>query len=420
MKVVVPKQQLMTTKVDYLPLIPDKELDALTKDNSIGFSLKTSPANAASSTYKVNARILQGGESVRVMLRWKREVERVCYGLAAATIDDKVRIAETLMRDTPLTLFQASIMKQAETAKAAARRAAANPAARTAVDGQDVEQFRHLDHFQPALNFVLENLMPKKVLQYVKRNLRRNTRKPKDLKVRMYFQHITRINTEEIPALPPFADDQELRADEIIEVLLYGTPKSWQREMDRQGFNPIEKTPAEVVAFMEQVEAAEDFEGQLVEGKPASSNGNNKKSSSNKDSGNTKGSSKYCALHGKGNHSTDDCRTIKSEVKKLKSNDSKPSGTDRNVRFASKNKTWSKKAEDYKQKSQKELNAMGKVVEKLKKEVNALTKKRKSEDSDEEELHAVERQLEAIDMNGFDIEDLKKSMGETDPDEIST
>ena len=124
MKVVVPKQQLMTTKVDYLPLIPDKELDALTKDNSIGFSLKTSPANAASSTYKVNARILQGGESVRVMLRWKREVERVCYGLAAATIDDKVCIAETLMRDTPLMLFQTSILSQAETAQAAARCAA--------------------------------------------------------------------------------------------------------------------------------------------------------------------------------------------------------------------------------------------------------------------------------------------------------
>ena len=67
MKVVVPKQQLMTTKVDYLPLIPDKELDSLTKDNSIGFSLKTNPANADSSTYKVNVRILQGGESVRVM-----------------------------------------------------------------------------------------------------------------------------------------------------------------------------------------------------------------------------------------------------------------------------------------------------------------------------------------------------------------
>ena len=189
--------------------------------------------------------------------------------------------------------------------------------------------------------------------------------------------------------------------------------------MDRQGFNALEHTPAEVVDFMEQIESAEDFDGHLVETKTTNGNGNNKKSSNNKDTSSSKGSSKYCALHGKGNHSTDECRTVKSEIKKLKSTDSKPSGGG-NVRFASKNKTWSKKAEDYKQKSQKELNAMGKVVEKLKKEVNALTKKRKSEDSDEEELHAVERQLEAIDMNGFDIEDLKKSMGETDSDEIST
>jgi hypothetical protein len=419
MKVVVPKQQLMTTRVDYLPLVPDKDLDSLTKENSIGFSLKTNPTAADSSTYKVNVRILQGGESARVIIRWKRDLERVCHGLNATTINAKIRIAETLMRDTPLTLFQSKILTQSTDAYNIALHTAADAAARAIITGRGIDHYRHLDHFEPALFWAMENLMPKKILLYVKRNLRRSTRKPKDMKVRIFFQHLTRINTEEVPSLPPFGHNQCLGTDEIIEILLHGTPKSWQKEMDRQGFNALEHTPAEVVDFMEQIESAEDFDGHLVETKTTNGNGNNKKSSNNKDTSSSKGSSKYCALHGKGNHSTDECRTVKSEIKKLKSTDSKPSGGG-NVRFASKNKTWSKKAEDYKQKSQKELNAMGKVVEKLKKEVNALTKKRKSEDSDEEELHAVERQLEAIDMNGFDIEDLKKSMGETDSDEIST
>jgi hypothetical protein len=216
--------------------------------------------------------------------------------------------------------------------------------------------------------------------------------------------------------LPPFNDNQELSGDEIIDILLYGTPRSWAKEMDRQGFDPMDHTPAEVVDFMEQIETAEDFDGHVVEHNKTTSNNNNKKSSNgngNKDNGTSK-SGKYCSLHGKGNHTTDDCRTIKSEVKKLKSTDTKTPNTG----YAYKNKSWSKKAEDYKKKSQKELNAMGKVVEKLKKEVNALTKKRKPEDSDEEELHAIERQLDAIDMNGFDIEDLKKSMNQTD-DEVS-
>jgi hypothetical protein len=185
--------------------------------------------------------------------------------------------------------------------------------------------------------------------------------------------------------------------------------------MDRQGFDPLDHSPLEVVDFMEQIETAEDFDGQVVETSKSNNNNNKKSSNGNgKDNGTSK-TGKYCALHGKGNHSTDDCRTIKSEVKKLKSTESKTSGSG----YPSKNKSWSKKAEDYKKKSQKELNAMGKVVEKLKKEVNALTKKRKSDDSsDEEELHAIERQLDAIDMNGFDIEDLKNSMEKAD-DEVS-
>jgi hypothetical protein len=420
MKVAFSKQVTMTAKTDYLPLVPDKDLDALGKENSIGFTLKTSPADANSTTYKINVRILSGGESARVIIRWKRDLERVCEGLNARTIAEKNRITETLLRDLPLTLYQSKMFSQAETAFNAARRAAVDAAARAVVDGHGIAHYQHLDHFAPAIQWVIQNLVPKKILQYVKRNLRRHCRKPKDMKVRVYFQHLSRINTDEIPELPPFNDPQSLNGDEIIDILLYGTPKSWAKEMDRQGFDPMDHTPAEVVDFMEQIETAEDFDGQVVDNNKSTANNANKKSSNNngnkdKDNGTSK-TGKYCALHGKGNHSTDDCRTIKSEVKKLKSTDSKTSGSGSG--YASKNKSWSKKAEDYKKKSQKELNAMGKVVEKLKKEVNALSKKRKSEDSDEEELHAIERQLDAIDMNGFDIEDLKKSMEQAD-DEVS-
>jgi hypothetical protein len=367
----------------------------------------------------MNARILTGGESARVLIRWKRDLERVCYGLAANTIQDKVRIAETLMRDTPLTLFQGKMFQLAQATYETAMDNAANAAARQAVQNNGIPHYQANAHFQPALHWVLQNLMPKNILQYVKRHVRRECRKPKDMKVRIYLQHLIRINTEEIPSLPPFNEEQSLSADEIVDILLHGTPRSWQREMDRQGFAPLEHTPAEVVDFMERIEAAEEFDGHTVTGK-SKDNGGKKSFNQNGKGNDHSKTGKYCALHGKGNHTTDDCRTIKSQVKKLKSSDDNNDKSTKNVRFASKNKTWSKKADDYKKKSQQELNAMGKVVEKLKKEVNALTKKRKSEDSDEEELHAVERQLEAIDMNGFDIEDLKRSMEANEIEEIET
>jgi len=52
-----------------------------------------------------------------------------------------------------------------------------------------------------------------------------------------------------------------LSEDEIIDILLFGAPKSWQREMDRQGFDPLAVAPAETAAFMERIEMSEDFDG---------------------------------------------------------------------------------------------------------------------------------------------------------------
>ena len=80
------------------------------------------------------------------------------------------------------------------------------------------------------------------------------------MKVKIYLQHLLRINNGELNNLPPFIPDQQLAMDELLDILLFGTPKSWQREMDRQGFDPMEHTLSEVVDFMEQIEAAEDFD----------------------------------------------------------------------------------------------------------------------------------------------------------------
>ena len=82
-----------------------------------------------------------------------------------------------------------------------------------------------------------------------------------------------RINTEEIPFIPPAAANQELSNDELIDILLFGTPKSWQREMDRQGFDPLDNTIQAVVAFMERIEESED--PQMRDKKPSAVSNNN-------------------------------------------------------------------------------------------------------------------------------------------------
>ena len=55
------------------------------------------------------------------------------------------------------------------------------------------------------------------------------TRKPLDMSVKQHIMHSCRINTEEIPRCPPVFDNTQcLSDDEIIDILLFGTPKSWQ------------------------------------------------------------------------------------------------------------------------------------------------------------------------------------------------
>jgi len=47
------------------------------------------------------------------------------------------------------------------------------------------------------------------------------------MNIKSYYMNITRINSEETLKLPPkFNKTQSLAEDEIVDILLYGTPKS--------------------------------------------------------------------------------------------------------------------------------------------------------------------------------------------------
>jgi len=95
--------------------------------------------------------------------------------------------------------------------------------------------------------------------------------------------HIYRINTEEIPHCPPVFDNcQCLSDDEIIDILLFSAPKSWQQEMDHQGFDPLTKTPTELAEFMEHIEMSEDINGDKKVA-AVTKKGNNKKKANGKE-----------------------------------------------------------------------------------------------------------------------------------------
>ena len=144
----------------------------------------------------------------------------------------------------------------------------------------------HEDNMTPdvithALNQVIDQMMPRHALQRVQHYLGREYRKPAEMRVRDYYQRLVFINAQELPKLPPFgAGAQQWFNDaDLIDILLFATPKKWQREMDRMGFDPLTKTSSDLLAFMENCEAIEDYDTtrKTVAHKPNNSKNGNKK-----------------------------------------------------------------------------------------------------------------------------------------------
>ena len=412
MKIALPKSDGSKKAVPILTLVDEDSSYRLTKANSASFDLKVSPGDANSSSYKLMVRILEGSEIPRQILRWWHDAQKLFAGLGAMTAATQLPILKAIMWPHVQGLFNTAM-----TTLAGSRYNAAMETAivkdQTRNDGQNTEQDTVRNNGRPyylqvadvitAMETVITGLFPRQILAKSKRCLRRELRKPLDMRVRSYYQYLVRINHEELPGMPPaFNASQSLSDEEMIDIILYGTPKSWQNEMDRQGFDPMENTPEAVIAFMENIEATED----RPDSKPKS-NGKDKKDSKkakNSSNGNPKeGKPKfYCTEHGENwTHDTKDCRTLK------KKNGNKFS-----------NKTWDRKSEEAKDKAKKDLAALiAKEVKRgVKKQLANSERKRKGDDDDSDEECALVQALSQS-LDGFNYEQMENL--NIDDDEIS-
>ena len=92
-----------------LPLQDDPELYRLDKTNSVSWDLLTDPADVNSAKYRFQARILQGNETARQVVRWKLDVEKVLVGLGVTTVATQQPIMEAMMQQGPKSAFRGSI-----------------------------------------------------------------------------------------------------------------------------------------------------------------------------------------------------------------------------------------------------------------------------------------------------------------------
>lgn len=132
----------------------------------------------------------------------------------------------------------------------------------------------------------------------------------------------------------------------------------------------------EVIEFMEQLEAAEDFDPTATK-IPKKSDKKDKKSSSNSK---PNSGTKHCIHHGPGNHNSDECEHLKRLVAQ-ENGDSKP---------PHKNKTWKRDPKSSSSKdSKKELASF--IKKTIRAEMHSFAKKRKrSSDEEEGEVNNID------------------------------
>ncbi len=309
-----------------LPLVVNPPTDEDETKMTI-FKLRTTPGQADSPTYTFKMRKLDGSEDLRQGIQFAYDMPKVITGLNITTTINKKALYLQVLTGPPLQNFNNGFDEAKAKAHQALRVAAYSAArntGRTDAEAQVimaavVEPADHDDFITAGLYAILTYIAPHKALAKQKRWMRCNCRKPANMSVREYTNNLRRINEREMCKLPPFGANQILTGDELNDIVLHGVPRSWPREMEKQGFDPDTKTLVEIIQFCERMEEAEDF-GVGRDAQKTKTTTNkvkydkvkyDKVKTDKKEKSSSSGDQKYCLIHGDNHtHDSDECHVL--------------------------------------------------------------------------------------------------------------
>ena len=304
-----------------LPLVMDKSLySKIPKNWTSKFQLRSTPNQADSAKYEITVYHIDENTELRLAIKTIADLEKAIGGLNITPGRNAMGIITGCLHGSVKGHVQ-QYFNGEEAAKHEVRKVAARQQA--ADDGQTEAQQQAAYDNAPlpedtvpmarrALLRSLEIVAPAKALARVKRQLRRETRKPRDMSTRLWINRLLAINRDEVPCLPPFLPNQRLSMDEIIDIVLSGIPNSWEKQMYLQGFDPLVHSIDEITEFCERMEANEDFSSDSrVKGKT-------EKNDKKKRPKNSSNSRQHCQIHGDCGHSTDECKHVKSILAEAK------------------------------------------------------------------------------------------------------
>lgn len=256
---------------------------------------KTTPDVEGSATYDLPIPYFKTG-TAEEFLRWKRNVHRALTGQNVTTGPGQYNLTRKLMDGDALMVFNLKA---------------------TEVGNETVTNYKIV------MAAVTAHVFPLKALQTQKRYMRRFLRKPRDMKAREFVSRVCEIN-ELLTEFPEADEASKLPRDELLDLMEFGMPGSWQKAMILQDFDPVSHSIAEFIGFCERLELTEP-ESNRIEKKVSFNHDKPIPKKKRKTvSGFRPGTNgKYCMLHGECGHTTEECRTMKRHADTLKSKYSK-------------------------------------------------------------------------------------------------
>ena len=309
------------------------EKTTLTKGEYVVLKCRTNPTEESSSTYDLPIPYYSTG-TPEEWLRFERNLEKAFTGQNLTTGPQQYACLRRLLEGNALTVFD---LKAAE------------------LGAQTVS------HLQDILRALRREVFPEDALQQQKRYMRRSLHKPRNMTIRVYVNRVLELNDqlENFPGLNSNDNGTKLPEDEVLDLLEFGLPETWQNFMLLQKFDPQVHTINDFVQFCERLETLEKEEKRKRDSNPKkkSSRLNKEPTKEKKSSGKRQGLN--CLVHGENcGHTSDQCFVLKKQAKRLKL--STRSSNNSNNRYGT---------------NYAELNVM--IANAVKKAVKSLNKKRK-------------------------------------------
>ena len=302
----------------FKPTIPLEKVQVeYSKANYVVIKIKTIPEEAASPSQEVQMPYFKDGTPDQ-LLDFLEKLTLVMKGQILTTGVQKFGLTRTLLQGDALTTFnnRAAVLVQESTV-----------------------------NFTRCIQYLKYHVFPKRGLRAQTRYMRRYMRKPANMTFKQYVARVIEMNTQlkdypdgflnQAGHATGFNVGQKLSDDELLDILEFGIPNSWQKTMIELGIETMDGTAEEglrlLSEFCERREFTESLDSTQPGQKPttqksvttgqksvAKSSAEANKAVSKKRKNYKTDESKWCPLHRTHGHNSDECKIIQDQVKKMR------------------------------------------------------------------------------------------------------